>query len=147
MRLPEDGTFWAANEFATALLPEELPVRNNWGTWIAHFTISGSPSLTTESTGFKSLSFTQVSIVTESSHRTYSDSMILGSQRDDAEQDMPIGDDDWGVFVMLVPYPASTNESLVPDVSEIDELLIEEGLAELLVVLPWTISCAAAVPA
>lgn len=53
---PEDDTFWAANEFATSLLPVDLPIRNNWGTWIANFSISRASFLTDESTGFVSLS-------------------------------------------------------------------------------------------
>jgi hypothetical protein len=44
---PVDGTFWAANEYATAALSPELPISNNWGTWIANFSITdggASPS-------------------------------------------------------------------------------------------------------
>jgi hypothetical protein len=37
---PVDGTFWAANEYATAPLPPSFPFTANWGTWIAHFDIT-----------------------------------------------------------------------------------------------------------
>jgi len=38
---PTDGTFWAANEYAAAY-PDPQPTAN-WATWIAHFSLSGSP--------------------------------------------------------------------------------------------------------
>lgn len=39
---PSDGSFWAANEYATAALPPPPPGarQDNWGTWVTHFTLS-----------------------------------------------------------------------------------------------------------
>jgi PKD repeat protein len=37
---PADGTFWAANEFAGLFSPQPAA---NWATWIAHFSLTGSP--------------------------------------------------------------------------------------------------------
>jgi hypothetical protein len=39
---PEDGTFWAGNEYATAAVPPPDYTRpfGNWGTWIANFEIA-----------------------------------------------------------------------------------------------------------
>src|SRR4029453_2523846 len=38
---PVDGTFWAANEYAGLFDPAPSA---NWATWIAHFSLSGSPT-------------------------------------------------------------------------------------------------------
>jgi PKD repeat protein len=37
---PVDGTFWAANEYAGLFDPQPAA---NWATWIAHFSLAGSP--------------------------------------------------------------------------------------------------------
>jgi len=44
---PIDGTFWAANEYATdAVAPPGFPAPfGNWGTWIANFSTGEAPSL------------------------------------------------------------------------------------------------------
>jgi hypothetical protein len=41
---PENGSFWAANEYATEPLDRSLPRRANWGTWITNFSISDGGS-------------------------------------------------------------------------------------------------------
>ena len=57
---PVDGTFWAANEYATAPLPPSPIFVANWGTWIANFEItddaaavltSGNATQTVETSG------------------------------------------------------------------------------------------------
>lgn len=42
---PVDGTFWAANEYATASLPLSPVFDANWGTWIVNFEINGGAEL------------------------------------------------------------------------------------------------------
>jgi hypothetical protein len=46
---PVDGTFWAANEYATAALPPSPAFDANWGTWIVNFEINGGTVLTAAS--------------------------------------------------------------------------------------------------